>query len=83
MCLSEIFHLFFQKLENFFRINVYDKERKLFSKQELGEGNKFYRLDQIYTVFVDIIFPEKLSINYMDVLHKLKNTKNLPEEEKV
>ena len=63
---------------------MYDKEKKLFSKQELGGENlRLYRSDQIYTLFVDIIFPEKLSINYMDVLHKLKNTKNLTDEEKV
>ena len=65
------------------RINVYEKEKKLFSKQELVESNKTYRSDQLYTLFVDIIFPEKLSINYMDVVYKLKNIKNLGNDERV
>jgi len=61
--------------------NVYDKEKK--PKQELTESLKTYRIDQLYTLFVDIIFPEKLSINYMDVVNKLKNIKNLTDEERV
>lgn len=44
---------------------------------------KIYQPEQIYTLFVEIIFPEKLSINYMDFIHKLINCKNLSEGEKV
>lgn len=39
--------------------------------------------DQIFTLFVEIVFPNKLSINYLDFLHKLPNLKNIPEQEKV
>lgn len=87
------------------RINVYDKEKKLFFNHELRikekikemkkdkendglkekeiELTKMFKPEQVYTLFVDVIFPEKLSINYTDFLHKMKNPKNLMEEEKV
>lgn len=59
-------------------------EKKLFGIKEIvREKQMFLKPDQIFTLFVEIVFPNKLSINYLDFLHKLPNLKNIPEQEKV